>query len=166
MLRNGFTLIELIVTIAVAGILLALAVPSFQSLLLSNRITAQTNDLVSDLAFARSEAIKRGVTVTACFANTPTTCGAGTNWTAGWIVFVDAGTAGDATGDTILRTHEALRGNNTLNSSGNHFISYFPSGTVDAAETFTLCNAAVRGRTVAISASGRVNTAPTTLVCP
>ena len=166
MLRNGFTLIELIVTIAVAGILLALAAPSFQSLLISNRITAQTNDLVSDLAFARSEAIKRGVTVTACFANTPTTCGAGINWTAGWIVFVDTGTAGDATGDTILRTHEALRGNSTLTATvtGNHFISYFPSGTVDAAETFTLCNAAVQGRTVAISASGRVNTTPT--VCP
>jgi type IV fimbrial biogenesis protein FimT len=158
--RNGFTLIELIVTISVAAILLALAVPSFQSLMISNRITAQTNDLVSDLAFARSEAIKRGATVTVCYANTATSCGAGTDWTQGWMVFVDAGTAGDATGDTILRLHEALRGNNTLTSSVNHYISYYPSGTVDAPETFTLCHAAVQGRTVAVSASGRVNTTP------
>ena len=164
--RNGFTLIELMVTISVAAILLALAAPAFQGLLISNRITAQTNDLVSDLAFARSEAIKRGVRVTVCSANTPTTCGAGTGWTQGWIVFVDNGTAGDATGDTILRTHEALRGNNTLNSSVNHFISYFPSGTVDALETFTLCNTGFRGRSVDVSATGRVATTTTLLVCP
>ena len=170
MQRNGFTLIELMVTISVAAILLALAVPAFQNLLISNRITAQTNDLVSDLAFARSEAIKRGLIVSACVANTPLTtpptCGAGTNWSSGWIVFVDNGTIGDATGDTIIRVHEALRGNNTLNSSGNNFISYFPSGTIDATETFTLCHTATRGRTIVVSATGRVNTTQTALVCP
>lgn len=164
--RNGFTLIELMVTISVAAILLALATPSFQSLLISNRISAQTNDLVSDLAFARSEAIKRGARVTACSANTPTTCGAGTGWTQGWIVFVDSGTAGDATGDTILRTHEAIRGNNALTSTVNHFISYFPSGTIDAAKTFTLCHTATRGRTVDVSLTGRVTTTTTPLDCP
>lgn len=166
--RNGFTLIELMVTISVAAILLALAAPAFQGLLISNRITAQTNDLVSDLAFARSEAIKRGVRVTVCFANTATTCGAGTNWTQGWIVFVDGGTAGDATGDTILRTHEALRGNNTLTATtltANHFISYFPSGTIDATETFRLCNVGFLGRIVGVSATGRVNTMNTPALC-
>ena len=169
MQRNGFTLIELMVTISVAAILLALAVPAFQNLLISNRITAQTNDLVSDLAFARSEAIKRGLRVSACLTSTPATtplsCGAGTDWTVGWIVFVDTGTAGDATGDTILRTHEALSGNNTLAVLGNHFISYFPSGTVDAAETFTLCHTATLGRNVAVSSTGRVSTTPTTTIC-
>jgi len=162
--RNGFTLIELMVTIAVAAVLLTLAAPSFQSLLISNRLTALTNDLVSDLAFARSEAIKRGVVVSVCVANSTTTCGAGTDWAQGWIVFVDAGTAGDATGDTVLRYHEALRGNTTLNATiGNHFISYFPSGTVDAAQTFKVCSTGAQGRNVAISASGRVNT--TTVSC-
>ena len=166
MLRKGFTLIELMVTIAIAAILLALAAPAFQGLLVSNRITAQTNDLVSDLAFARSEAIKRGVTISVCFANNATTCGAGTAWTGGWLIFVDTGTAGDSTGDTILRFHEALRGNNTLNSSVNHFISYFPSGTVDAEERFRLCSTGFRGREVDISATGRVTTTTTTLNCP
>jgi len=162
--RNGFTLIELMVTISVAAILLALAAPSFQSLMISNRITAQTNDLVSDLAFARSEAIKRGATVTVCFANSATSCGAGTDWTQGWMVFVDTGTAGNATGDTILRLHEALRGNNTLTSSVNHYISYYPSGTVDALETFRLCHPTTQGRTVDVSVTGRVTT--TSFSCP
>lgn len=62
-LRNyqikGFTLIELIVAIAVAAILLTVAVPSLSNLIRNNRVTGQTNELVSMINFARNEAIRR-----------------------------------------------------------------------------------------------------------
>ena len=54
---SGFTLIELMVTLAVAAILLAIAIPSFNSLLVSSRLTTAANDFVNALAIARSSAI-------------------------------------------------------------------------------------------------------------
>jgi type IV fimbrial biogenesis protein FimT len=66
---RGFTLPELLVTIAVASILLGIAVPSFSGLIVDNRLTTQANDLVSAINFARSEAIKRNRTVSLCRAS-------------------------------------------------------------------------------------------------
>jgi type IV fimbrial biogenesis protein FimT len=60
---RGFTLLELMVTIAVLAILATIGVPSFQGLIQSNRVTTQTNELVTALNFARTEAIKRGRSV-------------------------------------------------------------------------------------------------------
>lgn len=60
---RGFTLVELLATLAVAAVLLAVAVPSFNHLIISNRLTAQANDVVNRLAQARSEAVKRGTHV-------------------------------------------------------------------------------------------------------
>ncbi|QIT56614.1 prepilin-type N-terminal cleavage/methylation domain-containing protein [Aquisalimonas sp. 2447] len=57
--RNGFTLIELMVTLAVAAILLTLGVPSFQYILQSNRVSTQTNELITGISGARSEAVRR-----------------------------------------------------------------------------------------------------------
>lgn len=59
----GFTLIELMVTIAVAAILLAVAVPSFRHLIISNRLTTAANNVVTAVTLARSEAIKRNANV-------------------------------------------------------------------------------------------------------
>ncbi|WP_019591516.1 GspH/FimT family pseudopilin [Thioalkalivibrio sp. ALE20] len=68
MSRNatGFTLIELMVTIAVAAILLTVAVPGFQSLVQNNRATTAANQLSTAFNFARSEAVTRGVEVSVC----------------------------------------------------------------------------------------------------
>lgn len=59
----GFTLVELIVTVAIAALLLAVAVPSFNRLMISSRLTTQANNAVNLLAYARAEAVKRGVDV-------------------------------------------------------------------------------------------------------
>ena len=61
---KGFTLIELMVTVAVAAILLTVGVPSFQYILQSSRVSTQTNELVTGLSTARSEAIRRNQEVT------------------------------------------------------------------------------------------------------
>lgn len=87
--QTGFTLVELLVTMAVAAILLAVAVPSFRSTILSNRLTSTTNDLVGTLAQARSEAIKRGTRVTVCMSADGASCATTGTWAQGWISFVD-----------------------------------------------------------------------------
>jgi type IV fimbrial biogenesis protein FimT len=66
--ENGFTLMELLVTIAIAGILAAVAVPSFFSVVNTNRLAAQSNELLTAIQYARSEAIRSNGRVTFCGA--------------------------------------------------------------------------------------------------
>ena len=95
--QRGFTLIELIITVAIVAILLAIGVPSFQEMMRNNRVAAHTNDRLSSLNLARSEAIKRGVRVSLCKSSDGLSCATTGDWTQGWIVFVD--TDNDATVD-------------------------------------------------------------------
>lgn len=88
---SGFTLIEVIIALVISAILFAVALPNFRSVIQNYRITTYTNDLVGDLNFARSEAIKRNVNVgilciTRAAVITPCTGGA---WENGRIIFVD-----------------------------------------------------------------------------
>jgi type IV fimbrial biogenesis protein FimT len=83
----GFTLIEILMTIAVAGIIVVLAMPSFRYVTVSNRIAGEINGLLGDLQFARAEAIKEGQTVTVCVSAAGKTCDGTTTWQNGWIVF-------------------------------------------------------------------------------
>ena len=128
--KRGFTLIELLITLTVAGILLTVAAPSMWNFLAGNRLTSQVNDLVSDMSFARSEAIKRNGTVVICKSTNPTaatpTCDqtAADPWQTGRLIFFDnedsaAGIALNnkylaADGDVLLRVSEPLDGNATL----------------------------------------------------
>jgi type IV fimbrial biogenesis protein FimT len=90
----GFTLIELMITLSVAGVLLAIAVPSFNQMIIANRLATQSNEIVAAVSLARSEAIKRNASVTLCRVqtNNGTACVAGSgNWE-NWIVRAGAGT--------------------------------------------------------------------------
>lgn len=115
-------MVELMITIAIAAILLALAVPSFTAFLNSNRVTSQANELLANFQAARLESIRRGARVVVCgsanaSAATPS-CSAGTAW-AGWISFVDANrnnTFATADGDTLLSVN-ALSGVAATSSS-------------------------------------------------
>lgn len=84
----GFTLVELMVTIAVLAILLAIGIPAFAPLIASNRLTSATNELVAALQTARTEAIRRNVRVTVCPA-APTATACSGAWRDGWMAFVD-----------------------------------------------------------------------------
>ena len=76
-------------TLVVLGILLTVGIPSFASIMRNNRIAASTNELVVALTFARSEAMKRGDTVTTCASDDEDSCAGSNDWGTGWIVFVD-----------------------------------------------------------------------------
>ncbi len=95
---RGFTLVELMITVIVLGVLTTLAVPSFTDVLNTTRLSAQTNELVSALHVARSEAVRRNGNVVFCRADPALeACAAGDERWAGWLVFEDAN--GDAAFD-------------------------------------------------------------------
>jgi prepilin-type N-terminal cleavage/methylation domain-containing protein len=88
----GFNIIELMVTVAVLGVLLGIGVPGLQALIQNNRLTSQINLLSTSLAFARSEAIKLNERVVVCVSTNGTQCaapGSDLGWDDGWLVFVD-----------------------------------------------------------------------------
>ena len=86
-LGAGFTLLELLITIAVLAILLALAVPMFTSTINNNRLSAQANELVTSLQLANSEAVRRNARITVCPSTDGATCAASGPWT-GWLTIV------------------------------------------------------------------------------
>lgn len=89
----GFTLLELIVTLAIVGVLAAFAAPNMGTIIRNHRITTLTNEIIAELKLARSEAIKRGVNVGVCTADgsaSPLACDTGKTWHDGRAVYVDS----------------------------------------------------------------------------
>lgn len=102
--QAGFTLFELMVGIAIAGILMGLAVPSFQEYGRNARVIAAHNDLSTALHYSRSEAIRRAARVSLCPSSSFTHCGDATAWPSGWFAFVDDNADGQRQeGEAILR---------------------------------------------------------------
>jgi type IV fimbrial biogenesis protein FimT len=116
-------MLELVTVMAVAAILMAIAVPSYRYVTNSNRIAAEINGLLSDMQYARAEAIKEGQTVTVCVSSNGSSCSgaAVTTWQNGWIVFSDV--AGDhvvnAGQDAILRVQPTFTGTDTFTANNN-----------------------------------------------
>lgn len=155
----GFTLIELMVTIAIAAILMGIAIPSFVGIIASNRLTTSANELVTALNLARSEAVKRGQQVVVRKT--------GTHWENGWHVFVDIDRSTNAkenvldTGTDIeLRVYSALPTNYTLRGNNNfvNFIRYQPDGRSSNIGSFAVCEGgSITGaKLIIVNAVGRV----------
>lgn len=172
----GFTLIELMVTIAIMAILLTLAMPSFRDMIAANRIATQSNLLLTDLVFARSEAVKRGLRVTLCPSTNQTSC-TNTAWKNGWIVFVDTSNFGvvDAT-EEVLRANQGLSGDTTVTLTGfsSSYVQYLSSGSLasgsgagvaDLNGVFTVCISGYTGRAISINMTGRASSAATASTC-
>jgi type IV fimbrial biogenesis protein FimT len=166
LIRNrGMTAVELLFTIAIAGLVLALAVPNFRDFVQNNRAAEEANALVGALALARSEAVTRGVAVTVCASTDNETCSDDVDWSTGWIVFTDinapigAVDGDDDPPDTVLRALPELRNGSTLTADAN-FVSYGPNGflTNGANVTFDLAIPECTGnhnRTITVNLQGR-----------
>ena len=103
---KGFTLVELMVTLAVAAIALGIAIPSFNQTMRNNSSSALGSELAGALNYARSEAVKRAKRVSICASNDGATCLAANNWKEGWLVFIDdaaADSTAAVTVGTVLR---------------------------------------------------------------
>ncbi|MBI1422905.1 MAG: prepilin-type N-terminal cleavage/methylation domain-containing protein [Gammaproteobacteria bacterium] len=162
--QNAFTLIELMVTLAVLGIGLMIAVPSFVSITRSNRNATETNTLIGALNFARSEATKRSATISVCTSNNGTACTAGSGWASGWIVFVNTDADNPAqvdAGEEILRVYGASSPGNTITSSAalDDSINYNASGFTTSQGEFVLCDNTGVGsaRKLSVTRIGRVS---------
>ena len=142
---KGFTLVEMMVTVAIVAILAAIAFPSFSYVLRNNRVRTQANDIISAFNLARNEAITRSRGVSVCAADTrngvPTACGAADDWNYGWIVFVDdTATGAPGTLGTVLRSWTANEKNSFVADGDVTYVRFNPRGEaqLDDEVTFTL----------------------------
>lgn len=150
--QTGFTLIELMMVLIISAILATLAAPSFNDIIRKNRLATMTNDFVSTLNYARSEAVKRGTGVIVCSSSDQAGC-TNSAWKDGWIVQLAS------TGE-MLRAHEGLDGPGTtlVNIEGKTSLQYTSRGMLNgnAATTFNLClQSGKPGRQIGITATGR-----------
>lgn len=157
--EGGFTLIELMVAVAVAAVLLAAALPSMRTLIQNERASTQLNTLILSLNYARSEAIKRDLPtgIVVCPSVDQLTCSGTSAWNQGWIVRGPAA-------EPALQSALPLSGANTLSEASNlTAITFMPNGLVSAAAVFTLCDSrgAAHARDIEVSASGRIVSSPT-----
>ena len=163
--QRGFTLVELLVTLAVTVVLMALAAPTFRTLLLKRTVQAAADALVSDLRLARSEAIKRSATVSVCSSADGAACSNGAAWRSGWIVFVDTDGDGNLDADdTVLRVQDAWNAVASIASANpagdRRFFTFQATGMARAAtQTFFITPtgqaAAELSRLVCVSMQGR-----------
>lgn len=148
---EGFTLIEAMVTIAVAVILMAVAVPSFSNATLRSQLRSSASDVASSAFLARSEAIKRNSVVTMCMSADGANCTTSGGWQQGWIVHV---------GGTMLYRQTASGSPGfTISAGGVTSINFQPTGAGATMATFTVCRATPsvgpEERVVTIDATGR-----------
>jgi type IV fimbrial biogenesis protein FimT len=149
---------ELMITIAVAAILLTIAVPAFQNFLRNDRQWTTANSLVMSLNAARSEAIKQDTAVSVCPTANGTSCSATTPWSQGWIVL------SSASGSTPALTVPTLATGTTLTeASGLTAVTFLSTGMVSAQAAFTLCDArgATQARYVQVGPTGSIASAST-----
>jgi len=158
---KGFTLVELMVVLAIAALLLVVAVPSFTDTAARAAIRSGMQDLAADLAYARSSAVTRNRSVSVCAsdsATTPRTCD-GSAWQKGWITFFDADENGalDA-GEDIVRMANAI--SERVNITLDNAVTFDGRGTKTTVSEFKFCashsNNAAYAQAVLVNIGGLV----------
>lgn len=151
--RRGFSLVELMVVLAIVAIIAAIAVPSFDSFMLSSRLSTYASDFSASARLARSEARKRNVPVTLCVSSNGSSCTSG-DWGLGWVVL---------SGATVIRQHGAVRSGYQM-TSATASVTFQPNGFSSTQAVVTVCRSSPVGnreRVVTVSATGRTTISKT-----
>lgn len=164
---QGFSLVEIMVTIAVLGVIAGIAIPSFSDFMDSSKRASFVSELGADFSLARTEAARRGKRVTVCVSSDGKTCqNSATDWATGWIIFSDItadGVLSAVDGDELLKRRTALSGNFSLIPAGftrTGRIQFRPSGATDSEGALLLCKqgkSGTNGRQISIKLSGAVS---------
>jgi type IV fimbrial biogenesis protein FimT len=148
----GFSLIELLIVVAITGILATVAAPAFREATLGSKLTSYANNLVASANLARVEAIKRNLPVTMCVSSTGAACTDG-EWSEGWII---------QSGATVIHRQQALAsGFKMTEASAISAVNFHPSGIGATQSVFTVCRASPEAgsqeRVITLTATGRAS---------
>jgi len=171
----AFTLIELMIALAIAAILLAAAAPNTRAFLAAAELRERSEALMRSLTVARSEAIKRGTRVDVCPSVDREHCGATATWDAGWVTFVNESRSDQPAEAAAILSRET-RGRAGIAISGNRpvadYISFTSIGHARRHDgalqmgTFTVCRRGQGAQKVVLANSGRVRLDITDEICP
>ncbi len=162
--QKGYTLVELLTTISVVGLLSAIAIPGTQNIIQNNRRVNLTNNMVYTMHVARNEAVKRNQQVTACPSQFGWTCDT-SDWSLGWIIFNDINqnrlpSGGD---ERVLLVMSGVDGVDIDPDTITTRFTYRPNGRImgatvaDNTGQFTFCDSrgADEARVLIVGANGR-----------
>lgn len=156
---TGFTLIELLVTTSIIAITLALAIPSLTSLLQRQRLATAMHSITSQFAIARSTAVTRRVPVSVCPSLDGERCRMDSDWTSGWIMYLDPGRTiqPSSTARILVRENAQAGGDIRLvSSAGRRAIRFLPDGRSAGTNlTIRVCSAGIIRGEVIVNNSGR-----------
>jgi type IV fimbrial biogenesis protein FimT len=152
---GGFTMIEMMIVLVIVAVVLVLVPPGMAQLSLSTNLKSYSNEMLSSVYLARSEAIKRNAPATLCVSSDGATCAGAGDWEQGWIVVAADG--------TVIKTQQAImagyRMTGDASAPGSHTMVFQPSGAVSTSSNITICRklpeVGNKERVVRVTATGR-----------
>jgi len=161
---NGFTLIELMVTLGIGAIVLSVGVPSFRGVIMDNRLVTEANQFVTSVNLARSTAVRYQRNATVCasanYSDPVPGCTATTDWSNGWIVWVDKDRDTVTDANEIVSVFGPLNSSLSLSSVGTVGFTYDSRGfSLAGGDDLVLCDTRTgeTGRLIRVNAVGRTN---------
>ena len=161
-IERGFSLVEMMVVIAIMAILTSIAAPAFQDIVVQSRLSSQTNDLIGTIQAARGEAIKRNRRVLFCSTSSATSSDCAGSWSFWVVVTAD---------NTVIRrgsVNSSLVMTTTLDDSS---LVFSPDGTSNVStgkDSLTVCSPTGSGNTarlITTGITGRASVTKTTGTC-
>jgi type IV fimbrial biogenesis protein FimT len=172
--RGGFSIVELMLALAILGLLLAFAAPSYSRWIAGRRLANHAEFLVEMLNAARSEAVKRGMRVNLCKSRDQRQCDDGATWESGWIMFADENRDGRVeSAESIIRVEGPPGSGITIaaNLPVADYVSYTSFGFARALNgalqmgTFVVCMPGQTAINVVLANSGRARIDRTARPC-